>query len=161
MSHDGRHLVLDVGEHHPVLSTALDLPLAWLLGKALTTLSPGPVSAGTSTLPDGTRYRTLPVETDYGTTRHVDYLIGESSGNASDSKADPLATKDIERLQAAPTSLQEAAKKVDKAVARRAVEEQPAIGRSAHPEDWLDSSGDRQGQSSPLGETLSTFSCAI
>ncbi|WP_086796498.1 hypothetical protein [Streptomyces caniscabiei] len=52
---------------------------------------------------------------------------GESSPVASNSKADPLATKDIERLEAALASLQEAAKKVNKAAVRRAVEGQPDV----------------------------------
>ncbi|MGW4758500.1 hypothetical protein [Streptomyces chartreusis] len=55
---------------------------------------------------------------------------GESSPAASNSKADPLATKDIERLEAALASLQEAAKKVNKAAVRRAVEGQPDIAVS-------------------------------
>ncbi|MFD4528434.1 hypothetical protein ACFWP7_31850 [Streptomyces sp. NPDC058470] len=52
---------------------------------------------------------------------------GESSPAASNSKADTLATKDIERLEAALASLQEAAKKVNKAAVRRAVEGQPDV----------------------------------
>ncbi|MEU9594379.1 hypothetical protein AB0D84_32320 [Streptomyces sp. NPDC048193] len=52
---------------------------------------------------------------------------GESSRNPSNSKADPLAEKDIERLQNTLASLQEAAKKINKAAARRAVEAQPDV----------------------------------
>lgn len=50
---------------------------------------------------------------------------GESSRKPSSSKADPLAAKDIERLQNTLASLREAAKKVNKSAARRAVEAQP------------------------------------
>lgn len=52
---------------------------------------------------------------------------GESSRKPSNGKADPLATKDIERLQNTLASLQDAAKKVNKSAARRAVEAQPDI----------------------------------
>ena len=52
---------------------------------------------------------------------------GESGRKPSNSKADPLATKDIERLRNALASLKEAAKKVNKAAARRAVEAQPDV----------------------------------
>ncbi|MDX3528224.1 hypothetical protein P1P75_17710 [Streptomyces sp. ID05-39B] len=52
---------------------------------------------------------------------------GESSPATSNSKADLLATKDIERLEAALAALQEAAKKVNKAAVRRAVEGQPDV----------------------------------
>ncbi|WP_051716408.1 hypothetical protein [Streptomyces bikiniensis] len=52
---------------------------------------------------------------------------GESSPNPSNSKGDPLATKDIKRLQDALGALQDAAKKVNKAAARRAVEAQPGV----------------------------------
>ncbi|MFE5096679.1 hypothetical protein ACFRCI_41795 [Streptomyces sp. NPDC056638] len=52
---------------------------------------------------------------------------GESERKPSNSKADPLATKDIERLQDALVALQEAAKKVNKAAVRRAVEAQPDV----------------------------------
>ena len=51
----------------------------------------------------------------------------ESSPNPSNSKADPLAEKDIERLEAVLAALQEAAKKLNKPVARRAVEAQPGV----------------------------------
>ncbi|MFJ6661627.1 hypothetical protein ACIQNG_35550 [Streptomyces sp. NPDC091377] len=50
---------------------------------------------------------------------------GESSRKPSNSKAEPLATKDIERLQNTLASLQKAAKKVNLSAARRAVEAQP------------------------------------
>ncbi|MGW1596959.1 hypothetical protein [Streptomyces sp. NPDC002343] len=53
---------------------------------------------------------------------------GESSRKPSDPKADVLATaKDIERLRATLEALQEAAKKINKSAARRAVEAQPDI----------------------------------
>ncbi|WP_331728625.1 hypothetical protein [Streptomyces anulatus] len=52
---------------------------------------------------------------------------GESSQEPSNSKADPLATKDIERLRNTLASLSEAAKKVNKAAARRAIDAQPDI----------------------------------
>lgn len=52
---------------------------------------------------------------------------GESSRKPSNSKGDPLAAKDIERLRSTLASLQEAAKKVTKSAARRAVEAQPDI----------------------------------
>ncbi|MEU1628237.1 hypothetical protein ABZ746_23475 [Streptomyces sp. NPDC020096] len=54
-----------------------------------------------------------------------DSPIGESTSKASNSKADPLATEDIKRLEDALASLKEAAKKVNRAAARRAVEAQP------------------------------------
>ncbi|MGW0395846.1 hypothetical protein ACWDYJ_34250 [Streptomyces sp. NPDC003042] len=57
----------------------------------------------------------------------LDSPNGESSPKAGNSKADPLAAKDIERLEAALASLQEAAKRVNKAVARRAIEAQPDV----------------------------------
>ncbi|MEU3953603.1 hypothetical protein AB0F45_14985 [Streptomyces achromogenes] len=52
---------------------------------------------------------------------------GESSRKPSDSKDDALAAKDIERLRAALSALQEAAKKINKSAVRRAVEAQPDI----------------------------------
>ncbi|MFC9431657.1 hypothetical protein [Streptomyces sp. NPDC056987] len=52
---------------------------------------------------------------------------GESSRKPSNSKADPLATKDLERLENTLAALQEASKKVNKSAARRAVEAQPDI----------------------------------
>ncbi|MFJ4710085.1 hypothetical protein ACIP6I_35370 [Streptomyces anulatus] len=52
---------------------------------------------------------------------------GESSRKPSNSKADDLATKDIERLRNTLASLNEAAKKVNKAAARRAIDAQPDI----------------------------------
>ncbi|MFI9176159.1 hypothetical protein [Streptomyces lincolnensis] len=52
---------------------------------------------------------------------------GESSRKASNSKADPLAAKDIERLQDALAALQAAAKKMNKPAVRRAVEAQPDV----------------------------------
>ncbi|MGW9400710.1 DinB/UmuC family translesion DNA polymerase [Streptomyces sp. NPDC055642] len=52
---------------------------------------------------------------------------GESSQKPSNSKGDPLAEKDIERLRNTLASLQEAAKKVNKSAARRAVEAQPDV----------------------------------
>jgi hypothetical protein len=52
---------------------------------------------------------------------------GESNRKPSNSKADPLAAKDIDRLRDALASLQEAAKKVNRAAARRAVEAQPDV----------------------------------
>ncbi|MFE2640940.1 hypothetical protein ACFXKS_39460 [Streptomyces scopuliridis] len=52
---------------------------------------------------------------------------GESSRKPGNSKADPLAAKDIERLQDALASLHEAAKEVNKAAARRAVEARPDV----------------------------------
>ncbi|MFE4540683.1 hypothetical protein ACFRKB_37395 [Streptomyces scopuliridis] len=52
---------------------------------------------------------------------------GESDSEASNGKADPHAAKDIERLEAALASLKEAAKKVNKPAARRAVETQPDV----------------------------------
>ncbi|MFE5669226.1 hypothetical protein ACFQ7W_35570 [Streptomyces niveus] len=52
---------------------------------------------------------------------------GESGRKPSNSKGDPLAEKDIERLQNTLASLKEAAKKVNKATARRAVEAQPDV----------------------------------
>ncbi|MGW2841817.1 hypothetical protein ACWCWD_29030 [Streptomyces sp. NPDC001493] len=57
----------------------------------------------------------------------TDSPSGESSRKPSNSKADPLAVKDIERLRNTLASLQEAAKTVNKATARRAVEAQPYI----------------------------------
>lgn len=56
-----------------------------------------------------------------------DSPIGESDPKASNSKADPIAEKDIERLVAALDLLKEAAKKVNKSAARRAVEAQPDV----------------------------------
>ncbi|HBF85883.1 MAG TPA: hypothetical protein DD420_40000 [Streptomyces sp.] len=58
---------------------------------------------------------------------NVDSPNGESGRKPSNTKADPLATKDIERLQRTLASLQDAAKEVNKAAARRAVEAQPDI----------------------------------
>ncbi len=52
---------------------------------------------------------------------------GESSRKPSNIKGDPLAEKDIERLRNTLASLQEAAKKVNKSAARRAVEAQPDV----------------------------------
>ncbi|MBC3985529.1 hypothetical protein H8N01_23860 [Streptomyces sp. AC536] len=52
---------------------------------------------------------------------------GESSQKPSNSKGDSLAEKDFERLRNTLASLQEAAKKVNKSVARRAVEAQPDV----------------------------------
>ncbi len=52
---------------------------------------------------------------------------GESSRKPSNSKADPLATKDIERLESTLASLQEAKKKINKSAVRRAVEAQPDV----------------------------------
>ncbi|MGQ4732614.1 hypothetical protein ACUN3E_33785 [Streptomyces sp. Ju416(a)] len=52
---------------------------------------------------------------------------GESSRKPSNSKADPLAAKDIERLRNTLAYLNEAAKKVNKSAARRAIEAQPDI----------------------------------
>jgi hypothetical protein len=52
---------------------------------------------------------------------------GESSQKPSNSKGDPLAERDIERLRNTLASLQEAAKKVNKSAARRAVEAQPDV----------------------------------
>ncbi|MFE7918110.1 hypothetical protein [Streptomyces sp. NPDC057398] len=56
-----------------------------------------------------------------------DSPTGEPGRKPSNSKADPLAEKDIERLQNTLASLQEAAKKINKAAARRAVEAQPDV----------------------------------
>ncbi|MGW5679059.1 hypothetical protein ACWEV4_28945 [Streptomyces sp. NPDC003860] len=56
-----------------------------------------------------------------------DSPTGESGRKPSDSKADPLAEKDIERLRNTLASLQEAAKKINKSAARRAVEAQPDV----------------------------------
>ncbi|WP_331763977.1 hypothetical protein [Streptomyces cyaneofuscatus] len=58
---------------------------------------------------------------------NADSPNGESGRKPSNTKADPLATKDIERLQRTLASLQDAAKEVNKAAARRAVEAQPDI----------------------------------
>lgn len=58
---------------------------------------------------------------------NVDSPNGESAQEPSNTKADELAAKDIERLQMTLASLQAAAKKVNKAVARRAVDTQPDI----------------------------------
>lgn len=52
---------------------------------------------------------------------------GESGSEASNSKADPLAAKDIERLEAALAALKDAAKKVNRSAARRAVETHPEV----------------------------------
>ncbi|MFD7667756.1 hypothetical protein [Streptomyces sp. NPDC059788] len=54
-----------------------------------------------------------------------DSPIGESGAQGSDSKAEVLAAKDIDRLAEALDSLQKAAKKVNRAAARRAVTAQP------------------------------------
>ncbi|MGW3423873.1 hypothetical protein [Streptomyces phaeochromogenes] len=56
-----------------------------------------------------------------------DSPIGESGSEASNSKADALAVKDIERLEAVLAALKAAAKKVHRSVARRAVETQPDV----------------------------------
>ncbi|WP_031522577.1 hypothetical protein [Streptomyces sp. NRRL F-5123] len=56
-----------------------------------------------------------------------DSPIGESSPEPSNTKADALTSRDIERLQATLSSLQAAAKTVNKATARRAVEAQPDV----------------------------------
>lgn len=50
---------------------------------------------------------------------------GESGSKASNSKADALTAKDIERLQATRTALKEAAKNVNRSSARRAVDAEP------------------------------------
>lgn len=52
---------------------------------------------------------------------------GESSQKTSNSKADPLAVKDIERLRDALAALQTAAKKMNKPAVRRAIEAQPDV----------------------------------
>ena len=52
---------------------------------------------------------------------------GESSQKTSNSGADPLAVKDIERLRDALAALQAAAKKMNKPAVRRAVEAQPDV----------------------------------
>lgn len=56
-----------------------------------------------------------------------DSPIVERSPQPSNSKEDPLAAKDIERLEAVLASLQETAKKINRAASRRAVEAQPAV----------------------------------
>ncbi|MGW0572996.1 hypothetical protein [Streptomyces tauricus] len=58
---------------------------------------------------------------------NVNSPIGESRAQPSNTKADPLATKDVERLEAALVSLKDAAKKINRSAARRAVEAQPDI----------------------------------
>ncbi|MFC8661333.1 hypothetical protein [Streptomyces sp. NPDC057199] len=50
---------------------------------------------------------------------------GEPSAQPSNTKADHLATKDIERLEVALAALKDAAKKINRSAARRAVEAQP------------------------------------
>ncbi|NEC15270.1 hypothetical protein G3I34_23990 [Streptomyces sp. SID8014] len=52
---------------------------------------------------------------------------GQSSRKPSNSKADPLATRDIERLKKTLASLQEAKKEVTRPAARRAVQAQPDV----------------------------------
>lgn len=50
---------------------------------------------------------------------------GEPSAQPSNTKAAPLAAKDIERLEVALAALKDAAKKINRSAARRAVEAQP------------------------------------
>ncbi|MGW5353424.1 hypothetical protein ACWERV_23295 [Streptomyces sp. NPDC004031] len=57
----------------------------------------------------------------------LDSPNGESSRKAGSTKAEPPTEKDIERLRATLNSLQAAAKTINKAVARRAVETQPDV----------------------------------
>lgn len=56
-----------------------------------------------------------------------DSPIGESGAEGSNGKNEELAAKDIERLTAAYEALKQAAKKVNKSAARRAVEAQPDV----------------------------------
>lgn len=60
-------------------------------------------------------------------TPNTDSPNGESSPEASNSKAEPSTAKDIERLEAALASLKGAARQINKAAVRRAVEAQPGV----------------------------------
>ncbi|WP_431981915.1 hypothetical protein [Streptomyces qinglanensis] len=90
------------------------------VGRRVRELLAAPAEKGTDSEPQGDD---VPNISSLG----KDSPSGESNGKPSNSKADPLAEKDIERLRNTLASLQEAAKKINKSAARRAVEAQPDV----------------------------------